>query len=112
MKKIAFFLLIICGSKSFAQTASSEIKKNNNPIFKGWYADPEGIIFDKTYWVYPTFSAPYEDQVFMDAFSSSDLTHWTKHNRVLDTSAVKWAKKAMWAPSIIKNENKPSILTK
>jgi len=89
-----------------AQTTVSGQAINNNPIFKGWYADPEAIIFDKTYWVYPTFSAPYEDQVFMDAFSSKDLTHWKKHPRVLDTSAVKWAKKALWAPSIIKNKNK------
>ncbi len=51
-----------------AQKAVSKPSKNNNPIFKGWYADPEGIIFDKTYWVYPTFSARYEDQIFLDAF--------------------------------------------
>lgn len=89
-----------------AQTAVSAAAKNNNPIFKGWYADPEGIIFDKTYWVYPTFSAPYEDQVFLDAFSSKDLTNWTKHSRILDTTAVKWAKRAIWAPSIIKNKKK------
>ncbi|WP_246860135.1 glycoside hydrolase family 43 protein [Flavobacterium sp. KBS0721] len=89
-----------------AQTAVSVVAKNNNPIFKGWYADPEGIIFDKTYWVYPTFSAPYEDQVFLDVFSSKDLTNWTKHSRILDTTAVKWAKRAIWAPSIIKNKKK------
>ena len=106
MKQILIlFSLIVC-SGTMAQTAVSESSKNNNPIFKGWYADPEGIIFDKTYWVYPTFSARYEDQIFMDAFSSKDLVHWTKHPRIIDTSAVKWAKKAMWAPSIIKNKNK------
>ncbi|MBP1221822.1 glycoside hydrolase family 43 protein [Flavobacterium sp. 1355] len=105
MKRVLYFLLIFC-FKTIAQTTVSGQAINNNPIFKGWYADPEAIIFDKTYWVYPTFSAPYEDQVFMDAFSSKDLTHWKKHPRVLDTSAVKWAKKALWAPSIIKNKNK------
>lgn len=73
MKQIAFLFLLICFPKTSAQTTSSEINKNNNPVFKGWYADPEGIIFDKTYWVYPTFSARYEDQVFIDAFSSKDL---------------------------------------
>ena len=106
MKQILFFLLVIFYSKTIAQTIVSDNPKSNNPIFKGWYADPEGIIFDKTYWVYPTFSAPYGDQVFLDAFSSPDLTHWTKHARILDTTAVKWAKRAMWAPSIIKNKNK------
>lgn len=106
MKQILFFLFVVFYSRTIAQTIGSDNHKNNNPIFKGWYADPEGIIFNKTYWVYPTFSAPYNDQVFLDAFSSPDLTHWTKHSRIIDTSAVKWAKRAMWAPSIIKNKNK------
>ncbi|PXY47217.1 glycoside hydrolase family 43 protein [Flavobacterium hydrophilum] len=106
MKQVLFLLSLISFSKAIAQTIISDNTKNNNPIFKGWYADPEGIIFDKTYWVYPTFSARYEDQIFMDAFSSKDLVNWTKHSRILDTTAVKWAKKAMWAPSIIKNKNK------
>lgn len=106
MKQVLYFLLLIWCTKTIAQETVSNQKKNNNPIFKGWYADPEGIIFDKTYWVYPTFSARYEDQIFMDAFSSKDLTNWKKHPRIIDTSAVKWAKKAMWAPSIIKNKNK------
>ncbi|UUF12978.1 MULTISPECIES: glycoside hydrolase family 43 protein [Flavobacterium] len=106
MKQVLYFLLLIWCTKTIAQATASNQKKNNNPIFKGWYADPEGIIFDKTYWVYPTFSARYEDQVFMDAFSSKDLNNWKKHPRIIDTSAVKWAKKAMWAPSIIKNKNK------
>ncbi|MFZ4861251.1 glycoside hydrolase family 43 protein [Sphingobacterium sp. Mn56C] len=77
-----------------------------NPIFPGWYADPEGIVYDRTYWVFPTYSAPYEQQVFFDAFSSSDLVSWEKHPAVLDTSAVRWAKKAMWAPSVIENKGK------
>lgn len=106
MKQILLLLSLIVYSEAIAQKVVSDNTKNNNPIFKGWYADPEGIIFDKTYWVYPTFSARYEDQIFMDAFSSKDLTHWTKHPRIIDTSAVKWAKKAMWAPSIIKHKNK------
>ncbi len=78
----------------------------NNPIFPGWYADPEAELFGKTYWVYPTFSAPYEQQVFLDAFSSPDLRNWTKHPHIIDTSAVKWAKKAMWAPAIVKKGRK------
>jgi beta-xylosidase len=73
-----------------------------NPVFEGWYADPEGVIFDQTYWIFPTFSARYEKQVFLDAFSSKDLSTWKKHPRVLDTSIIKWAYMAMWAPSIVK----------
>jgi beta-xylosidase len=81
--------------------ACSETPRSGNPIFPGWYADPEAHVFDKQYWIYPTYSAPYDSQVFMDAFSSRDLITWTKHPRIIDTSSVKWARRAMWAPSIV-----------
>lgn len=97
MKPILVFLTLFTSLSMYAQ---------NNPVFPGWYADPEGIIFDDTYWIYPTYSALYEDQVFMDAFSSPDLVNWTKHPKVLDTSNVKWAKRAVWAPAIIKKDQK------
>lgn len=77
-------------------------KTAGNPVIQGWYADPEGIIFGNRYFLYPTFSAPYEQQFFMDAFSSKDLINWQKHSRIIDTAAVKWARRAMWAPAIIK----------
>jgi beta-xylosidase len=82
-------------------TTDTKEVRAGNPVFEGWYADPEGIIFGNRYWIYPTFSAPYEKQVFMDAFSSPDLVNWTKHSRIIDTARVKWAKKALWAPAII-----------
>jgi len=81
--------------------ACSETPRSGNPIFPGWYADPEAHVFDKQYWIYPTYSAPYDSQVFMYAFSSRDLITWTKHPRIIDTSSVKWARRAMWAPSIV-----------
>lgn len=86
--------------------ASGQKKFSGNPLFPGWYADPEGVIFDQTYWIYPTYSAPYDQQVFMDAFSSKDLVQWTKHERIIDTAAVKWARRALWAPAIIKKNNR------
>ncbi|UFH52272.1 glycoside hydrolase family 43 protein [Spirosoma sp. KNUC1025] len=81
-------------------------KKSGNPVFPGWYADPEAVIFKKQYWIYPTYSAPYNQQVFFDAFSSPDLTNWTKHSHILDSTAVKWAKRAMWAPAIVEKGGK------
>ena len=92
-------LFLFCTGNVHAQTAG-------NPVFKGWYADPEAIIFNHQYWIYPTYSAPYEKQVFMDAYSSPDLVKWTKHSRIIDTAQVKWANKAMWAPAIIKKDDK------
>lgn len=108
MKKLlALTLLNLFCSQTFAQTAGRpNTKTSGNPVFPGWYADPEGIIFNKTFWIYPTFSAPYNKQVHMDAFSSKDLVTWNKHPNIIDTSAVKWAKRAMWAPSIIEKDGK------
>nr|WP_155297326.1 glycoside hydrolase family 43 protein [Spirosoma aerolatum] len=92
---------------SFSSLAQQNRKtESGNPVFPGWYADPEGTIFGKQYWIYPTFSAPYNQQVFFDAFSSPDLVNWTKHSRILDSTAVKWAKRAMWAPAIVEKGGK------
>ncbi len=110
MKKLlAVTLLNLFYYHTFAQTtkiAPSGQTVGGNPVFPGWYADPEGIIFNKTFWIYPTFSAPYNKQVYMDAFSSKDLVTWNKHPNIIDTSAIKWAKRAMWAPSIIEKDKK------
>ncbi len=78
-----------------AAAQKKETETSGNPVFPGWYADPEAAVFNNEYWIYPTFSAKYEEQVFFDAFSSPDLVHWTKHNKILDTSNVKWAKRAV-----------------
>ena len=101
-----FLLLAFLVTIHSVSAQSSPDRKNNNPVFPGWYADPEGIILDSTYWIFPTFSAPYNKQVFFDAFSSPDLVNWTKHSRIVDTSAVRWVKRALWAPSIIKHLNR------
>jgi beta-xylosidase len=87
---------------SGAETA----RRGGNPVFPGWYADPEGAIFGGEYWIFPTFSARYNQQVFFDCFSSSDLVTWTKHSRILDTNEVKWARRAMWAPAIIEKSGR------
>ena len=74
-----------------------------NPVFEGWYADPEGFIDGKTLWVYPTRSLPFDEQTYMDAFSTTDMIHWNKHPSVLSNADVSWARRAMWAPSVVKN---------
>lgn len=79
---------------------------SGNPIFPGWYADPEAAVFKNKYWIYPTYSAPYSKQVFFNVFSSTNLVQWKKHERILDTSAIKWARRAIWAPAIVKNKRK------
>lgn len=79
---------------------------SGNPIIPGWYADPEARIFDNHYWIYPTYSAPYEKQTFFDAFYSDDLVNWKKAKRILDSKDISWAKKAMWAPSPIEKDGR------
>ncbi len=112
-----YFLLNILLTEVYAQSASLEKKnpsesgketknKASNPVFPGWYADPEAVILGKQYWIFPTYSAPFDEQVFMDAFSSPDLVNWTKHERIIDTASIKWAKRAMWAPAIVEKGGK------
>ena len=120
--------LILSGPGSYAQKRTGD---RGNPVIEGWYADPEAIIFGKEYWIYPTYSddyltparqselsaeqslsqkntinPQYLKQTFLDAFSSTDLVHWTKHERVLDVKDIKWAAYSLWAPSIIRANNK------
>ena len=85
-------------------SAIAQEQRSGNPILKGWYADPEAHVFAGEYWIFPTYSAPYDEQTFMDAFSSRDLVTWVKHPRVLDKSNVPWARRAMWAPSIVQKD--------
>lgn len=77
-----------------------------NPVFEGWYADPEGAVFGDTYWIYPTWSDLYERQTFIDCFSSKDLVNWERRHAILDTTEVKWAHKCLWAPAIVEHNKK------
>ncbi|CAM3668587.1 glycoside hydrolase family 43 protein [Sphingobacterium prati] len=96
--------------KTFITTTSlflaTTLFAQKNPVISGNYADPEGIIYGNKYWIFPTYSAPYEEQLFFDAFSSSDLVNWKKHPHVLQNTQVNWAKKAMWAPAVLENNGK------
>jgi beta-xylosidase len=107
--RMRYILLALSGLILFTG-CSRQPSLSGNPVFPGWYADPEGIVYGREYWIFPTYSAPYKDQVFMDAFSSRDLTNWKKHERIIDTSAIKWAEKAMWAPSVITRNGKFFLL--
>jgi len=102
MKRILYSGLLL----AIACTSTAQPVTSGNPIIKGWYADPEAAIFNDQYWIYPTYSDKYNKQVFFDAFSSTDLVHWTTHPHILDTAAVKWAKRAMWAPAIVQKDKK------
>ena len=101
---ILLAMVACAGTPSVATTDTPDT--SGNPIFAGWYADPEVVRFGDEYWIYPTYSAAFEDQLFLDAFSSTDLVNWVKHERILDTSIVKWVRQAMWAPAAIEKDGK------
>lgn len=108
MKKILFMLAgaMLLSACVNNKEKNDAVQYSGNPIFEGWYADPEAIVYDDQYWIFPTYSDLYEKQVFFDCFSSPDLVNWTKHENILDTAEVKWAKIAMWAPGVIEKDGK------
>jgi beta-xylosidase len=104
MRNLLLIISLLATTASGSLCVAGQTPRSGNPILAGWYADPEAHIFEHEYWIYPTYSAPYGEQTFLDAFSSSDLVTWTKHPRVLDVVNVTWAKRAVWAPSVIEKD--------
>ena len=54
MKKSLYMLLcaaalVSCGQPKQQQKAVADVVTSGNPIFEGWYADPEGIIYGDTW---------------------------------------------------------------
>jgi beta-xylosidase len=123
-RALAFFvsLGIACTTVSLHAQATTNLSS------QGYYADPEVRVFDHQYWIYPTRSVSADDppigqptfntqqtelrkqhvihkdyllQTDLDAFSSPDLVHWTRHTSVLSVKNVAWAAYAIWAPSAI-----------
>jgi beta-xylosidase len=110
MKKLFLTILILFSVICLAPAQNRKPKTSGNPVFPGWYADPEGAVLNGMFWIFPTYSAPYNEQVFLDAFSSPDLVTWTKHPHVLDTAAVKWARRAVWAPAMVEKDGRYYLL--
>ena len=104
MKRLIRLSFVLMAMVSVASAYGQ--KTSGNPIFEGTYADPEGVIFGKTYWIYPTWSVAFKDQLHLDAFSSKDLVKWTKHERIIDNSRIKWLRNALWAPAAIEKDGK------
>lgn len=131
LKYLMVCLLLAINSCFVLAQQKKRATKTGNPVFPGWYADPEARIFDNQYWIYPTYSDDYGTpdrstkisaaqlkiqrntinpqylkQTFLNAFSSTDLVQWKKHSHVLDIKNVKWAAYSIWAPSITKKDNR------
>ncbi len=78
-----------------------------NPVFPGWYADPELHFFEGRYYIYPTCSQAYEDQTFFEVWVSNDLETWQNEGVILDFKNVPWStNRAAWAPTVLGHEGK------
>ena len=83
------------------------MKKICNPIVPGWYADPEARFYEGKYYIYVTKSdSEFGEQLNLDAFSSSDLVTWEKHENILDMTGFPYVTHAVWAPTIIFHNEK------
>lgn len=81
--------------------------KFNNPIVNGYYADPEARFYEGKYYIYVTRSfTEYEKQLNIDAFSSTDLVTWEKHEGIIQMEDFPHMYRATWAPTIIEKNGK------
>lgn len=120
-----FVLALILFLQLFSVSGRAQVSTNLSQ--QGWYADPEAHIFAGEYWIFPTASnfgpntkqdqtfSPLQQalrskhivnqeyllQTYLDALSSPDLVHWTRHPDVLDVKNISWAAYAVWAPTAI-----------
>ena len=135
-QRIASLLLALLATL-LELTGAASAQANPNLARQGWYADPEIHIFAGQYWIYPTSSlfesgaqppsstfnplqqrlraravihTDYLLQTSLDALSSPDFVHWTKHPAVLDVKNVPWAAYAIWAPTAIHINGKYYLL--
>jgi hypothetical protein len=81
---------------------AASIPGTNNPVLSGVFADPHIVIFDDTFYIYPTTDgvANWGATAF-SVFSSKNLVQWTKGGVILDVAKdLTWAKGRAWAPAI------------
>lgn len=80
----------------------------NNPVLKGYYADPEVLYSHKTgkYYIYPTSDGYHNwNGHYFKTFSSTDLKNWKDEGVILDfRKDLAWAEKNAWAPTIIEKK--------
>lgn len=91
-----------------AKTFEVSVAVANNPVLKGYYADPEILYSNKTskYYIYPTSDGFNNwSGTYFKTFSSTDLVNWKDEGKILDLEKdVSWAKRNAWAPTIIEKK--------
>jgi len=76
----------------------------NNPVLSGLYADPNIVVFDGTFYLYPTTDGVDGwGATSFTVFSSTNMVKWTRGGVILDVpTALTWATGHAWAPSIVR----------
>jgi hypothetical protein len=81
---------------------AASIPGTNNPVLPGYTADPNIVVFDGTFYLYPTTDG-FADwgATSFSVFSSTNLVQWSHRGVVLDIpTALTWGKGHGWAPSV------------
>jgi hypothetical protein len=81
---------------------AASIPGTNNPVLPQYNADPNVVVFDGTFYLYPTTDgfANWGATSF-SVFSSTNLVQWTSRGVILDIpTALTWATGHGWAPSV------------
>jgi beta-xylosidase len=76
----------------------------NNPVLPGYNADPNVVLLDDTFYIYPTTDG-FDNwgATSFSVFSSTNLVKWTSGGVILDlTRNLSWASSRGWAPSIVR----------
>jgi beta-xylosidase len=113
--KQAGLLLLVCATSSVAcagEDRSPELEyemtiEPPKPILEGYTADPHAVMFDGTYYIYPTSDKDGWQTTDFSTWSSTDLIHWKNEGMILDvTRDLKWAKVRAWAPAAVRRDSK------
>ena len=71
---------------------------SGNPMLPGFKADPDVLIANGKYYIYPTTLGGTND---FHAYSSTDLTNWVDEGVIFDLGPdCSWAENAGWAPTM------------
>ena len=90
----------VTGDRPAAEVAS--IPGTNNPVLSGLFADPNVVLFDDTFYIYPTTDGfDSWNATSFSVFSSTNLVKWTNRGVILNIPTdLTWAKGKGWAPGI------------
>ncbi|HJB22775.1 MAG TPA: family 43 glycosylhydrolase [Candidatus Jeotgalibaca pullicola] len=80
-----------------------------NPVLDGLYADPDLVVFNKKFYIYPTSDGFTNwSGTSFSVFESEDLINWENKGVILDlaSSQVKWTIGGAWAPCATEKDGK------